>query len=211
LSFSLLTLLLAQMLSGFAAESVTIAFGGKNARCEVIKFLKGKNDELQVQAKFDFGEQTLPLRVFSAGDVHKCYDALSAKSPQLRLDMGNYFFSKEQFDDATIELNAAMKGDPALKPQAEALLQKIESNKAITKVASETRKTDPTKLEKSAPPPEPEKPEKPKGETLVIKLDPDGKRTIVRMGKGDYSDEMSAEDFAKRWCAARFRRSRRKR
>ena len=131
----------AALLSAFAAsavESVTITFGGKNTRCEVLKFLKNKNDEMQMQVKLDFGEQTLPLRVFSKQDVHTCYDALKTKSPALRLDMAQYFYAHEEFDDARIEATGRggcrTRTETAGRPRAAA--KKSKTTPTIAKVAA---------------------------------------------------------------------------
>jgi len=202
---ALLAVLFGAGVASCAAESVTITFGGKATHCEVLKFLKGKNDEMQMQLKLDFGEQTLPLRVFSKQDVHKCYDVLTAKPAALRLDMAQYFYAHEEFSDARIEAVAAAVAEPKLKTQSDALLQKIENNANLSKVASapkvEAPKAEPPPPAATEKPAEPEKVaggDKPK--RSIIKIGEDGKITMIK--GDDYSDEMSADDFAKKMMHA---------
>lgn len=169
-----------------ASEKTTIAFAGKQVACEVVRFLKGRNDEVQMQLKMSGVEQTLPLRVFAPEDVRKCYTlAMEPKNAPLRLGMGDYFYGKEMFSEAEVELKAVIDLDPKLKAPAESLLQKILTGRSIAKIP-ETKVAD-KKPETPTPPTPPKKREPGTGtgsKRLVIK--PDGTITLV---DGEYSDD----------------------
>lgn len=167
-----------------AAEKTNIMFAGKQVACEVIKFLKGRNDEMQMQLKMSGVEQTLPLRVFSPQDVLKCY--LLVKEPKnapLRLSMGEYFYGKEMFSEAEAELKAVAELDPNLKSNADSLLQKITMSRNISKVP-ETKVAEKKPDTPTPPPPKKKEPGTGTSKRLVIK--PDG---TIELVDGEYSDD----------------------
>ena len=166
-----------------AGEKTTITFAGKTVACEVVKFQRGRNDELQMALKMSGVEQTLPLRVFSKEDVSKCYAlVMEPKNADLRLGMGEYFYGKELFSESEVELKAVAELDPKLKPKAESLMQKIASARQISKLP------DPPKVADKKPdaPKDVAQPKKDKPAKRTIKL-PDG--TVIELPGSEYSDE----------------------